>query len=78
MTKNAEGAIAYFAEDFAILRKDVADLTEAISLLVQHPTQVAEDAVEDAKNKIASAPKKHRPRSARRAAKSRPTSNAIR
>jgi len=55
MTKNAEGAIADFAEDFAALRKDVADLAEAISLLVQHPTQVAEDAVEDAKNKIASA-----------------------
>jgi ElaB/YqjD/DUF883 family membrane-anchored ribosome-binding protein len=55
MTKNAEGAIADFAEDFAALRKDVADLAEAISLLVQHPTQVAGDAVEDAKNKIASA-----------------------
>ena len=34
---------------------DVAHLAEAISLLVQHPAQVAGDAVEDAKNKIASA-----------------------
>jgi len=55
MTKNAEGAIADFAADFAALRKDVARLAEAISQLAQHPTQAAGDAVEDAKNKIASA-----------------------
>jgi ElaB/YqjD/DUF883 family membrane-anchored ribosome-binding protein len=55
MTKNAESVIADFAEDFAALRKDVAHLAEAISQLAQHPTQVAGDAVEDAKSKIASA-----------------------
>jgi ElaB/YqjD/DUF883 family membrane-anchored ribosome-binding protein len=55
MTKNAEGAIADFAEEFAALRKDVAHLAEAISQLVHHPTQVAGDAVADAKSKIASA-----------------------
>ena len=68
MTKNAESAIADFAEDFAALRKDVAHLAEAISLLVQHPTQVAGDAVEGAKNKIASAAEeaRHGPRGEQR------------
>ena len=55
MTKNAEGAIADFAEEFAALRKDVTHLAEAISQLVHHPTQVAGDAVADAKSKIGSA-----------------------
>jgi ElaB/YqjD/DUF883 family membrane-anchored ribosome-binding protein len=54
MTKDAESAIADFTQDFAALRKDIAHLADAMSQLVQHPKQAAGDAVEDARNKIAS------------------------
>ncbi len=54
MTKNAEGTIADFAADFAALRKDVAQLAEVIGQLAQHPTALASDAIEEARNKIAS------------------------
>ncbi len=54
MTKSAEGTIADFAADFAALRKDVAQLADVIGQLAQHPTALASDAIEEARNKIAS------------------------
>jgi ElaB/YqjD/DUF883 family membrane-anchored ribosome-binding protein len=58
MTKSGEGATGDLAVDLAALRKDIAQLADTMSALVQHQTQSAGDrisgAADDVKNRIAS------------------------
>ena len=79
MSKNTEGDVA---ADLAALRQDVARLAETIGKVLQHQTQAAgvaaSEAVGDAKDKVADTAAGRAISPARRAAKSRPASSAIR